>query len=151
LLGGVSPLVDEDFLYAGKFEGEAGRLLEAAGISPVQKSPEIVLGEFQRRGFFLAHMVECPLETGPGGQLSAESLVARRVPVVMARIRRSLKPKRIILISELMTLLVATLSDVGLGCPVLLDHGKPFGVDASVDSAAAQRLRAVLTAVASGK
>jgi len=126
-------------------------LLEAVGISPVGKSSESVLGEFQRGGFFLAHMMECPLETGPSGQLSGELLVTRRVPAVMARIRRSLKPKRIILISELMAPFVATLSEIELGCPVLLNHGKPFGVDVPGNSEAAQSLRTVLAVAAAGK
>ena len=150
LLGGVSPLAEEDFLYAGKFKGEAGRLLEAVGISTVGKSSDVVLSEFQRVGFFLTHVLECPLETGQAGESSREDLLMRRVSAVMTRIRRSLKPKRVVLISGLLTPLAARLSNAELGCPVILDDGKPFGLDSSDLSGASQNLRQALGLTAAG-
>jgi hypothetical protein len=150
LLGGVSPLAEEDFLYAGKFKGEAGRLLEAVGISTVGKPSDVVLSEFQRVGFFLTHMLECPLETGQAGELSREDLLMRRVSAVMTRIRRSLKPKRVVLISGLLTPLAARLSSAELGCPVILDDGKPFGLDSSDLSGASQNLCQALGLTAAG-
>jgi hypothetical protein len=129
-MGGVSPSADGDFLYAGKFDGEAGRLLEAAGISAAGKSPEAVLAEFQKRGFFLTHVLECPVENGLTGSCASDTLLSHRVPQVMARIRRSLKPKRVVLISGLLAPLVTQLAAAQLGCPVILDGGKPFGLDA---------------------
>ena len=74
LLGGFSPLADADFLYSGTFEGEAKRLLDAVGISYTGKTPDTVLSEFQRGGFFLTHLLECPLESGQAGPLVCESL-----------------------------------------------------------------------------
>ena len=150
LLGGVSPLAEEDFLYAGKFKGEAGRLLEAVGISTAGKSSDVVLREFQRVGFFLTHVLECPLETGQAGESSREDLLMRRVSAVMTRIRRSLKPKRVVLISGLLTPLAARLSNAELGCPVILDDGKPFGLDSSDLSGASQNLRQALGLTAAG-
>ena len=150
LLAGVSPAADADFLYAGRFEGEAARLLEAVGISPAGKSPETVMSEFQRGGFFLTHVLECPLEAVRAGQPSCESLIAQRVSTVLTRIRRSLKPKRVILISELLASLAARLSSAELGCPVILDDGKPFGLDSSDFSGAVQHLRQSLGQVAAG-
>jgi hypothetical protein len=150
LLGGVSPQADADFLYAGKFEGEARGLLDAVGISPAGKSPEIVLSEFQRGGFFLTHVLECPLENGQPVDPPCEALLERRASQVLTRIRRSLKPKRVILISELLAPLAARFSSAEMGCPVLLDGGKPFGLDSSGISAAAQHLREALGAPAPG-
>lgn len=149
LLGGVSPISEGDFLYAGKFRGEAARILEAVGISPAGKSAETVLSEFQRGGFLLTHVLECPVETGQAGQSPLEALLARRVSAVATRIRRSLKPKRVVFISELLAPLAAKLSGAELGCTVVGDAGKPFNLD-SDDSAAIQRLRQTLgvTAVA---
>lgn len=149
LLGGVSPLAEEDFLYAGKFKGEADRLLEAVGIPTAGKSSDVVLSEFQRVGFFLTHVLECPLETGQAGE-SSEDLLMRRVSVVMTRIRRSLKPKRVVLISGLLTPLAARLSNAELGCPVILDDGRPFGLDSSDFSGAPQNLRQALGLTAAG-
>lgn len=150
LLGGVSPLAEEDFLYAGKFKGEAGQLLEGVGISPAGKSPEVVLSEFQRGGFFLTHVLECPLETGQAEKHFCESLLAQRVSQVLTRIRRSLKPKRVVLISELLAPLAARLSSAELGCPVVLDNGKPFALDSSDFSGAVQHLRHFLGLSAAG-
>ena len=151
LLGGVSPLADEDFLYAGRFEGEAGRFLEAAGISRAGKPSEIVLSEFQRGGFFLTHILECPLENGQNGGLSCEALIAQRVSYAMVRIRRSLKPKRVVLTSELLVPLLSMLTNAELGCPVVLDGAKPFGMDASNFSETASHLHETLAALAAGK
>jgi len=150
LLGSVSPLAEEDFLYRGKFQGEAGRLLEAVGISTPGKSPETVLSEFQRGGFFLTHVLECPLETSEAAPPSYQSLLAERVSHVLKRIRRSLKPKRVVLISDSLTPLAARLSSAELGCPVLLDNGKPFGLDSGDFSGAAVHLRQALGLATAG-
>jgi hypothetical protein len=144
LLGSVSPLAEQDFLYSGKFQGAAGRLLEAMGIATPGKSPETVLSEFQRGGFFLAHVLECPLETSEEEKASYQSLLAERVSQVLTRIRRSLKPKRVVLISASLAPLAARLSSAALGCPVILDHGKPFGLDSGDFSGAAGHLRQAL-------
>jgi hypothetical protein len=146
LLGGFSPLADADFLYSGKFDGEAGRLLDAVGISPAGKPPETVLSEFQRGGFFLTHVLECPLESGQAGPLVCESLLVKRISSVMTRVRRSLKPKRVILISGSLAAVVDGLSIANLGCPVILDRGQPFELDSSDVGQAVKRLRTALAA-----
>jgi hypothetical protein len=150
LLGGVSPRDDADFLYSGKFEGGARWLLDAVGISREGKSPETVLSEFQRGGFFLTYVLECPLEDSRPGDSTCEALLQRRASPVLTRIRRSLKPKRVLLISELLAPLTARFSSTETGCPVLLDGGKPFGLDTSGISVAAQHLREALGAPAAG-
>ncbi|MGH9743677.1 MAG: hypothetical protein ACRD51_15135 [Candidatus Acidiferrum sp.] len=150
-LSGSSPVADENFLYAGEFKGEAGRLLEATGISSAGRPAEIVLNEFQRGGFFLTHLLECPLEAAPGGQNASGRLLLQRAPSVLARMRRSLKPKRIILISEMLVPLGEKFTSVELGCPVILDGGKPFGLDSSDYSRVVQRLQETLAAPALGK
>ncbi len=62
LLGAIAPREDAECLYApeGKFAGEAKRVLQATGVGVAGKSAEAVLSEFQRGGFLLAHVLECP-------------------------------------------------------------------------------------------
>jgi hypothetical protein len=144
LLGGVSPLAEEDFLYSGKFKGDACRVLDAVGISAEGKSSEQVLSEFQRSGFFLTHVLECPLESGQAEASACELLLKQRLSAVVTRIRRSLKPKRVVLISELLTPLVARLSSAELGCSLVLDEGKPFGLESSDISGTVSHLRHAL-------
>lgn len=150
LLGGVSPEAEEDFLYAGKFAGEAGQLLASLGISTAGKPPEVVLGEFQRGGFFFTHVLECPLETTQTGSTILESRLSQQVAHVTTRVRRSLRPKRVVLISELLAPLASRLSSAELGCPVILDGGKPFNLNSSASSMGAEHLREALTAAAGG-
>lgn len=150
LLGGVSPEADEDFLYTGKFAGEAGQLLAAIGISTAGKPPEVVLGEFQRGGFFITHVLECPLDASQAGSIPLESRLTQQVAHVTTRVRRSLRPKRVALISELLAPLASRLSSAELGCPVLLDSGKPFNLNSAASSMGAQHLREALAAAAGG-
>jgi hypothetical protein len=150
LLGASAPESDADFLYCGKFEGEAGRLLEATGIPSAGKAGETVLAEFQRGGYFLAHMLDCPLEPGASGNGggSMEALLASRIAPVFARIRRSLRPKRVVLFGEYLAPIVGTFSSGELHCPVVLDDGKPFALhalDPAARTEASSRLRQVLS------
>jgi hypothetical protein len=150
LVGGISPISEEDFLYAGKFQGEGARVLGAVGVSTAGKSAETVLSEFQRGGFLLTHVLECPLETAQAEALPLEALLAKRVSTVATRIRRSLRPKRVVFISELLAPLPAGLSGAELGCPVIEDGGKPFILDSEDVSGVIQRLRQALGLAAAG-
>jgi hypothetical protein len=97
LLAWVAPRRDEEFLYAPatQFEGEAGEILKAIPLETAGKPVETVLAEFQKMGLMLAHILECPLENGA----NAPALLEKQVAATLARIRRSLKPKKIILLS----------------------------------------------------
>ena len=131
LLGASSPESDDHFLYAVKFSGEAELALKKAGVSTAGKPPEAILAEFQRGGFFLTHVVECPFD-------GAEELLRRRVPFVAARIRRSLKPKRIVLIPELPRAVAEALAGCDLGCPIFLGNGQTLASNAIPEAHAAE-------------
>jgi len=124
-LGAFSPPRDEEFLYApGKeFEDEAALLLAAAGISTTGKTAEAVHSEFQRAGFFLTHVLECPFD-GDGSHL--QSTLQTRLATVATRIRRSLKPKRVMGVTAALDLVVQDVIKLDLGCPVILDRGRAF-------------------------
>ncbi|MCU1240184.1 MAG: hypothetical protein JWO71_910 [Candidatus Acidoferrum typicum] len=144
LLGAVTPLNDSDFIYspAGGWEGEAKILLAAAGVTLAGKSAEAVLAEFQRGGFFLTHALECPLKDGTDDDL--QHLIANRLPGVLARIRRSLKPKRLVPLSQALEQFLPVLRSGELPCAILLDRDKPFAFDADTSGESAHRLREAL-------
>jgi hypothetical protein len=95
-------------------------------------------------------MLECPLETKEAENASCQPLLAERVSQVLTRIRRSLKPKRAVLISDSLAPLVARLSSGEMGCPVILDRGQPFGLDSGDFSRAALNLRQALGLATAG-
>jgi hypothetical protein len=146
LLGAFSPQEENDFLYApgGEFSGEAALLLEAAGIRPAGKTRDAVLTEFQRAGYFLTHVLECPLEGEETVPPDAHSALKERLAAVATRIRRSLKPKRVMVITEQLAPLVDNIVALSLGCPVLLDGGKPFRLDSGAGENGVGRLREAL-------
>jgi hypothetical protein len=125
LLGAVAPKNPSSFLYSleGPFEGEAGLLLEALEISTDGKSREAVLAEFQKRGLLLSHVLECAFE-GNSSAGSLGGLLDKQLAPTLVRIRRSLKPKKVIVISnELMGLVNRMGTEAG--CPVIgIDLGK---------------------------
>src|SRR5262245_33640350 len=63
ILGAVCPAAEAEYLYSadGDFHGEGLALLTALGVDPVGRPVEVVLTEFQRRGFLFAHILECPI------------------------------------------------------------------------------------------
>jgi hypothetical protein len=156
-LGLAAPARDEGYLYAGAgeeaaaltgFAGEARHILHAAGLDALagEKSAARakVLEEFQHRGYFLAHLLECPSETPAGEGSGLLAAAASHLPAVLARIRRSLKPKQIALVSSALEGMLAHLSADALGAPLLLDGGKPFALDGTDPASAAERLRVAL-------
>lgn len=143
-LGASSPTSESEFLYAGKFGSEAGAFLDAIGLSWSGKQPESVLADFQRSGFFLTHLLECPFEMRSDDAFAAQ--LAQRIPAVVVRIRRSLKPKRVVMFSKELEAVVAQFSEAALGCPLVLDGGKPFSLGPETLDSSRRRLRDALQA-----
>jgi len=132
LLSAFAPAEPTHFLYSaeGSFEGEAAQLLSAVEISTAGKSREAVLTEFQKRGLLLTHIMECFPESNSDAA-SLQALLASQVQVALVRIRRSLKPKRVVVISHNLDFLMPKLNETSLGCAVALAH-----LDADADRAA---------------
>ena len=149
-LGSASPQRQEEFLYSpnSEFQGQAASLLEAAGVSAAGKTAEAVHTEFQRAGFFLTHVLECPIENESVPTSVLPSLMEQRLTAVAVRIRRSLKPKRVVLISRALETVLERFVALPLGCPLVLDDGKPFALDGSDTQKAATRLRGAVGASA---
>lgn len=137
LLLNLSPLaLDEDDFYGMQSISAASSrgsrdffraVLTGCGIAaPSDKSGEALLADFQRAGFFLADWVECPLEeivlTDPA-RLSDS--VSRRAATVVARLRFSYKPQRVILLSRTLEPMVPVLERADLTAKILFAGDGP--------------------------
>jgi hypothetical protein len=127
----VPPVRSEDDFYAPAESKEfAGPFLEALEVhSPAEKAaPELPSGasdlaklaEFQRRGFHLAYLSECPL---PENGEPVESTIARLAPTLIRRIRFNYKPKCVAPLGQELFPLVEILGVAGIGPVPTLDHG----------------------------
>src|SRR5713101_6679824 len=140
-LGAAAPGIEAEFLYAvaeesaptgstGGFRGEGKQILLAAGLGPILESDPHSSGEalvdFQRRGYFLTHVLECPPDPTLTEERALAELCLRQLPIAMARIRRSLKPKRIVLFSPVPDALIPKMAAGELGAALLLDDGQAF-------------------------
>ncbi len=153
LLGAVAPVGDADFLYAegGEFRGDAGRILAVAGFSKTGKAAEAVLAEFQRGGFLLTYVLDCPFDFS-GDHAAFRPALEVRLPAVLTRIRRSLRPKRLAPIAQALEPVMSVLENADLGCPILLDGGRPFALDGASSEGAIERLhRALATAATASR
>jgi hypothetical protein len=150
LLGAFSPPDDRDFLYAPneEFRGEAALLLNALGIFTAGKAVDAVHAEIQRAGFFLTHVLECPLSKDAGEGTATGGLLENRLQPMATRVRRSLKPKRVVPISRALGPTLERILALELGCPLVLDNGKPFEVDGPAPENSMERLREALAAAA---
>ena len=146
LLGAVVPSIDSEFIYsdAVPYTGEAAQLVRVAGIDVAEKSAEAIHHEFQRAGFFVVHLLDCPVESGANGNGGLTQLLAKRLPSAFTRIRRSIKPKRVVLVGAELDPLVENFKVEALGCPLLLDGDVAFKLNDSDESI--ERLRRALAA-----
>jgi hypothetical protein len=119
LLAASAPESDSEFLYSSEVPhtGLASDLLSALSISTAGKSNEEVLAEFQKRGLFLVYLLECPVATG-ARPAEVIDLLDRHLPQAVTRTRRSLKPKRVLVLAQDLQPFLPQLSESALGCPV---------------------------------
>ncbi len=147
LLSGIVPSRNSDFLYSPNtsFQNgtEAATILKAAQVSTEGKSHEAVLTEFQKLGLMLTHVLECPLNENVSPS-DAYSLLQKQLLATIARIRRSLKPKRLLLISSELQPFVDHFHSAGLGCQVLPPPGTTFLPSQSPSETDLQAFRAAL-------
>jgi hypothetical protein len=148
LLGAVTPAKDAEFIYsdAHPFSGEAAALLQAAGIATAGTTPEACHHEFQRAGLFVAYVLDCPLEAATDGAAGLQPLLAKRIPTMLTRIRRSIKPKRVVLIAPELDQFADKFTAGALDCGVILDGAGAFKLADSGEAVA--RLRGALSATA---
>jgi hypothetical protein len=138
LLGAISPQAAAEFLYSSDEPhfGEATNLITAAGISTAGKSADAIQSELQRRGIYLTHVLECPLDDPSSGADFLNNALITRLPTLFTRIRRALKPKRLAFISASLTPLIERFASAQLNCELALDDGRAFALDHSNPGAA---------------
>ncbi|MGA8035102.1 MAG: hypothetical protein WB985_03950 [Candidatus Acidiferrales bacterium] len=87
-----------------------------------ETSDEAVLTEWQRRGLFLAFVVDCPFESEP----ALAAAVAKSASTLQLRLATSYKPKSVALLSKSTELLIPSLLEKGWKDKLILDCGRPF-------------------------
>jgi hypothetical protein len=92
----------------------------AAPGSDTQAADSARLAEFQRRGFYLAYLSECPM---PEEKEPAASTVARLGPTLIRRIRFNYRPKHIAPFGQELSPLVDMLRTEGISPILTLDQG----------------------------
>ena len=123
----------EDYFYRAALDGSVRSAASqryfddlAQGIGALVGSgarEEAILGEFQKKGFFLAHAVECPI--GPGCE--REDMVRRLAPMLVKRVQFSYKPRLIALLSQASRELLGALREAGWSDRLVLEEdGAPF-------------------------
>jgi hypothetical protein len=81
------------------------------------------LAEFQRRGYYLAYLSECPI---PENEEPAATTIARLGPTLIRRIRFNYKPKHTAPLGQELFPLVEMLRVAGIGPILTLDRGLPL-------------------------
>jgi hypothetical protein len=123
-LGAAGPLEARDDLYSaeGEFHGEGAEVLRALSIETAGRSLEEVLAGIQRQGLLFAHLVDCEVND-PAARSAA---MHKRLPSVLARIRRSYKPKRVVLVGRELSGYVTAITSANLEAAVISNKGQPF-------------------------
>src|ERR1700683_5550987 len=157
LIDAAPPSRSEDYFYRSAGKGEErskmsrhyfDEIVKCSGFAPDSEvAEETALAEFQHRGFYLAHAVECP--TDPADALTAAMELAG--PVLIRRIEKSYKPKYVALLSGSLAKVIPLFERSELRDRLLLNHGKPFslpiGLSQTTTSARAPSLSDELSAV----
>ena len=124
-LSDVSPAIEAEFLYsqtAEPFQGEALALLAALQMKPEGTSRGSLLVEFQRRGSLLAHVLECPAENCEARNVQA--LLDARLAAAITRLKRSLRPKRVVLFAAALAPYAERLRRAGLEAEIITDKAQ---------------------------
>jgi hypothetical protein len=123
-LGAISPVEDADHLYSAveAFHGEGAEALRALGIEQAGRSVAETLAGLQRMGILLTHILECPMSDVAARREALQS----RLPATLTRIRRSYKPKRLVLVGTDLADCVRQITGANLDAVVVLHNGRPY-------------------------
>jgi hypothetical protein len=89
--------------------------------------------EFQRRGYYLTYLSECPASPQHpamprAGEKTVLECLSRLAPTLVKRIRFNYKPKHVVLLGTNLEPLIGIFDQAGIGPLLLLDHGAPLTI-----------------------
>jgi hypothetical protein len=106
------------------------------------------LTEFQRHGYYMSYLSECP---SPEGSSNLSEIFSTLAPALIRRIRFNYKPKHIALLGNEIAPIAEILQKSGVGAFPLLQGGQPLMIPSPGDLSARAVFRTVLgTVVSSG-
>jgi hypothetical protein len=105
--------------------------------------------EFQRRGYYLAYLSECPLPADSDSAQAGEKrdtaeVLWRLAPTLVKRIQFNYRPKQVALLGTELQPLVEMLKQAGMSANLLLDGEAPLALPNPGDGAPMARFRACL-------
>ena len=137
-----SVLPQDDFYAPLESKGLAEPFLEALEIHSLpdkvssgvdtHATDSTRLAEFQRRGYYLAYLSECPI---PKDKDAAASAIARLSPTLIRRIRFNYRPKCVAPLGQELFPLVGILKVAGIGPILTLDPGTTLPTPRTGDGA----------------
>jgi hypothetical protein len=132
----------DPFLEALEISAPDGK---TSPVSDPRASDTARLAEFQRRGYFLAYLSECPiLESAE----PSEATVARLASTLIRRIRFNYRPKHIAPIGQELLPLVDLLEAAGFGPTLLLDQGRTLPAPSASDRKGIELFHGAVSTVA---
>jgi hypothetical protein len=140
------PPAENDFYGPPQSSNFFESLLAALDISPAAGDRSAKLSEFQRRGFYLSYLAECPI---PGDSASEAAAIRALAPALLRRIRFNYRPKHIALLGPATSPLIEILNQSGLGPLLILDRGNPQAFPVPSGLPAGSGLRSALRAALS--
>jgi hypothetical protein len=161
LFVGLAPSLSwkDDFYRAPESDGFFETFLDALGIQgPAEETDPHTnrhevnaakLVEFQRRGYFLTYLSECPLEStvvGTGVVGESGDLISSLAPTLVKRIQFNYRPRHIVFLEKGLDPLREILAQAGADGLLVLDRGEPLHLPGAGDAASRDRFRAALQA-----
>jgi len=83
--------------------------------------------EFQRRGYYLTYLSECPLSAEADANV-ADECISRLAPTLLKRIRFNYKPKHIALVGTNLTSLIEVFQQAGMGALLDINQAAPLTI-----------------------
>jgi hypothetical protein len=83
--------------------------------------------EFQRKGYYLTYLSECPLLVQSDANVAREC-ISRLAPTIVKRIRFNYKPKHIALVGTNLTSLIEVLQQTGMGALLDINQAAPLTI-----------------------